>query len=115
MRGLLPWAALARSIIRASSMSSMVSCIWRSSDLAWATCLSSRVQFFPVFNLASATLFISVFSIAHIINDDCFFFQLKQHAIVSGPRTILVLEALQLFHIGIEVVLRIVDFPSTMK
>src|ERR1035437_488131 len=112
MRGLWPWAFLTRSIVRASSMSSMVSCIWRSKDVARATCLSSSAQLASGLERARGALLINVFSVANIIDHHYGAFQLKKHAVVTGAETVFVLEALELLHIARQVCLCTVYFPA---
>src|SRR5260370_33690602 len=63
----LALARLARSIVRASSMSSTVWLIWRSKVLAWVSCLLSRVQLPGVLSDVEMALLINVFSVADII------------------------------------------------
>src|SRR5450432_4042438 len=102
MRGLLPLARLARSMVLASSMSSTVRLIWRSRVLAWVSCLLSCVQL-PGGLAVKMALLINVFSVADIIHHKAGAFQLKQHAI-------LVLETLQFFDVAGQVVLGAVKF-----
>src|ERR1035441_10293895 len=99
MRGLWPWAFLTRSMVRASSMSSMVSCIWRSKDLARVTCLSSSAQLASGLDRASVALLIDVFSVANIIDHHHWAFQFKKHAIVAGAEAVFVLKPLAFLHL----------------
>lgn len=94
MRGLLPLARLARSMARASSMSSTVSLIWRSKVLAWAICLLSCVQLPGGLADVKVALLINGFSVADIIHHEASAFQLKERAVIAGAQAILVLEAL---------------------
>src|SRR6266446_8333657 len=84
MRGLLPLARLARSIVRASSMSSTVWLIWRSKVLAWVSCLLSCVQLPGGLSDLEMALLINVFSVANIINHKASAFQLKVRAVIAG-------------------------------
>src|SRR4051812_17467881 len=78
-------------------MSSTVSCIWRSKDLAWASCLFNNAQLESALDLAKATLPINVLTISYIINNDDLLFQFKKHAIAPRAQTILILEPLNFF------------------
>src|SRR5438093_8983757 len=82
MRGLLPLARLARSMVRASSMSWTVSAISRSKVLACASCLLSCVQL-PGGLAVKVALLINVFSVAHIIHDQASACQLEEDAIIA--------------------------------
>src|ERR1039458_8173278 len=104
MRGLLPLARLARSIVRASSMSSTVRLIWRSKVLARTSCLLSCVQL-PGGLAVKVALLINVFPVADSIHHKASAFQLKQHAVIAGTQTILVLEAFQFFDVTGKIVL----------
>src|ERR1035437_1913540 len=105
MRGLFPLARLARSMVRASSMSSTVSRIWRNKVLAWASCLLSCAQLPGGLASVKVALLINVFSVADIIHHEASAFQLKEHAVIAGAQAILVLESLQLFDVAGQVVL----------
>ena len=111
MRGLFPLARLARSMVRASSMSSTVSRIWRNKVLAWASCLLSCAQL-PGGLAVKVALLINVFSVADIIHHEASAFQLKEHAVIAGAQAILILESLQLFDVAGQVVLDAVKLST---
>src|SRR5437016_4425297 len=112
MRGLLPLARLARSIVRASSMSSTVWLICRSKVLALTSCLLSCVQLPGGVADVKVALPINVFSVADIIHHEASAFQLKERAVIAGSKAILVLETLQLFDVPSQIVLGAVKFRA---
>jgi hypothetical protein len=105
MRGLLPLARLARSMVRASSMSATVSRISRNKAFARESCLLSCAQLPGRLVAVEVALLINVFPVAHIIHHQAGAFQLKEHAVVAGAQAILVLEALELLDVAGQVVL----------
>ena len=75
MRALLPLARLARSMVRASSISSTVRRIWRIKALAWLSCLLSCDQLAGVLAVKMALL-INILPVADTIHHKAGAFQL---------------------------------------
>src|SRR5665213_1425236 len=112
MRGFLPCALFARSIVRASSTSSTVWRIWRIRDLAWVNCLSNWFQAACGLVGIAIVLLINVLPVAHIINDNRPAFQFKKDAVISSAQAVFVFETLELLDIRRQVILQPVNFPA---
>jgi len=105
MRGLLPCALLARSIVRASSTSATVWRIRRIRDLACVNCLSNWVKADRDLLGVAMVLLINVLPVTHIINDNGAAFQFKKDPIVSRPQAVFVFETSKFFDIRRQIVL----------